>query len=59
MQEICEEMESQTQSHDVSIQFQWLPEGLQFTITGLEEGVATVITLIEKEFKVCGSLWGA
>ena len=48
----CEEIESQTQNQEVSIQFQWQPYGLEFTIAGLEEGVATALQLVQKEFKV-------
>ena len=48
----CEEIESQTQNQEVSIQFQWQPHGLEFTIAGLEEGVATALQLVEKEFEV-------
>jgi hypothetical protein len=48
----CEEIESQTQNQEVSIQFQWQPHGLEFTIAGLEEGVATALILILKKFQV-------
>ena len=52
VRDYCEEIESQTQNQEVSIQFQWQPHGLEFTIAGLEEGVATALTLVQKQFKV-------
>ena len=48
----CEAIESQTQDQ-VSVQFQWLPDSLEFTVSGLEESVATALQLIQEEFEVC------
>lgn len=48
----CEKIESQAQDQEVTIQFQWQPQGLEFTIAGLDDGVAAALELIQKEFKV-------
>ena len=49
----CEEIESQTKEEEVSIHFTRRPHGLEFTIAGLEEGVAKALFLILQEFQVC------
>ena len=48
-----DDIEAQTRDHQVTIEYQWLPHGLEFHIAGLEDGVATALLLIQKELVRC------
>ena len=48
----CEELESELHGLETSIGVEWRPEGVEFNIAGLEEGVATALHLVKQEFQV-------
>ena len=48
----CKQIESLIHDQEVTIQFQCRPQGLEFTIAGLEDGVAAALQLINKDFQV-------